>query len=119
MPRQGVTPSRRQIGAPAFAFISFTSPASKSFATALCASGLLLQTGVAGDTRVDGAAKGDLALVPLHRWTSWTDRACRGNSLGSERMSLRGSTGPPSQLCRRADSLGDVETDRFVARGGE
>src|SRR5271166_1263972 len=27
--------------------------------------------------------------------------------------------GPPSQLCRRADSLGDVESDRFVARGGE
>src|SRR5271165_5742082 len=72
---------------------------------------VLLQTGVGGDTRVDGAAKGDLALVPLHRWTSWTDRTCRENSLGSERMSLRGSTwramDPPSQLCRRADSLGD------------
>src|SRR5271166_6168181 len=27
--------------------------------------------------------------------------------------------GPPSQLCRRADSLGDVESDRFVARGDE
>src|SRR5271166_897976 len=27
--------------------------------------------------------------------------------------------GPPSQLCRRADSLGDVESDRFVVRGGE
>ena len=27
--------------------------------------------------------------------------------------------GPPSQLYRRADSLGDPELDRFVARGGE
>ena len=27
--------------------------------------------------------------------------------------------GPPSQLCRRADSLGDVESDRLVARGGD
>jgi hypothetical protein len=33
--------------------------------------------------------------------------------------STRRAMGPPWQLCRRADSLGDVESDRFVARGGE
>ena len=33
---------------------------------------VLLQTRVAGDARIDGAAKGDLALDPFHRRTSWT-----------------------------------------------
>ena len=33
---------------------------------------VLLETGFGGDARVDGAAKGDLALAPLHRRTSWT-----------------------------------------------
>src|SRR5580692_8216927 len=39
---------------------------------------VLLQTRVGGDARIDGAAKGDLALVPLHRRTSQKTRACRG-----------------------------------------
>jgi hypothetical protein len=33
---------------------------------------VLLETRVGGDARVDGAAKGGLALVPFHRRISWT-----------------------------------------------
>jgi hypothetical protein len=33
---------------------------------------VLLETGVGGDARVDGAALDNLALIPLHRWSSWT-----------------------------------------------
>ena len=43
-----VSPSRRQIGPPAFALISFTSPASRSLATALWA---WARFGPAGGTR--------------------------------------------------------------------